>query len=259
MIIDPTKEIRIYTKNCIDSDGTIASSHGGTTSYLCDRDNGLLWESSGARRDALPVTLTITFKVNGTETEFEINTLGLLNANIRALKAEYWNGSAYVDLFSNEEDGGIDFTHFGEITTSRIRLTLTKTVLPNREKQIGEIIIARLRYILESGATSYDLIYRDKQASYQFGNGAQGIAYTRALASRINRYGARVSFEMIPRTDYEKLLSLKDEGEPFLFQPEAVSSPEDIFLVNWTSAFAAKYSTLYKGNGYDLTMEVSEV
>lgn len=258
-IIDPTKEIKIFTRNFIDSDTTIVSSHGGTTSYVYDRDKETKWTSWDGGDDGTPVTLTFTFNVGSTETEFTLNTLLILNTNIKAVTMEKWSGSAWVFVFSDEANSDVGCWSFGAVKTSRIRLTFTTTQSANKEKYAGEIILARLRYVLDTGFSSYELLYREKKAQIDLGDGGQSLAYTRAPGSRTNRYGARCSFQFLSRADYEKLLCLKDEGEPFLWYPEAVTRPGEIWFVNWVTPFSAKYTTLFTGNGYDLTMELQEV
>lgn len=259
-IIPTDKEVKIYTKNCLDSNSAVTVSHGGTTSYLYDEDKYTKYLTSGAKRDRMPATITIVFKVGAVETNFKINSLLLLNSNIRELKLEYYNGSAYIEHFAIDELSGNGIVvHFGDVTTSRVRITLLKTQQPNQEKSIGELIVTRLRFYISENPVAYDMNYREKRNQFELGNGERHIAYTRFATYRVAKWGARISFTMLPYQDIENMLCLKNEGEPFLIQPEAVTRPDEIFTVNWVNAFAPKYTMTYKGVGFDFTMELEEV
>lgn len=260
-IIDPTKEVKILTKNCVDSATTIVSDHGGTTSYLYDRDTSTLWKSSGADRDAIPSVLTFTFNVNGTETQFTINTLILLNTNARAIDFEWWNAttSLWVPIVGWTLDADYGCFTFGAVLTSRVRLTLKNTQHPNHEKQLGQIIVARVRHVFSMGFSMYNVAFRNKQSQIELGDGSLAMAYTRPLGARIDRYAAQCVFSYLPRTDYDFLYCLKNEGEPFIFWPESVSRPTELWFVHWVNPFMASYMTAYVGNGYSLTMELQEV
>lgn len=262
-IIDPTKEVQIMSKNCIDSYSTIVSSHGGTVSRLYDRDKSLQWQSSGANRDEISVILTVTFNVVSTETEFTFNRLMILNTNVKDFILEWWKASdstwhSVVNAGIAENAGYTCFS-FGAVKSSRIKLTLVNTQPHNKEKMIGQIVICRVLHVMSEGLTDYRINYSQKISQYEVGDGGLQIAYTRSPGSRVNRYGASATFTLLPRSDYEFLRCLKDEGEPFIWYPEAVTRPDEVWFVHWVNPITAFYTTTFTGAGYTLVMELSEV
>ena len=262
-ILDPNKTVRILTKNFLDADTTIVSSHAGTTSYLWDRDVNTLWQTAGfmARRDQTEITLTITFNVGTVETQFTANTIMFLNNNLNFVKLESWNGSAWEEVFQDYVPAASHdhVWYFGERTTSRMRITMLGTKQENKQKEIGELVIARTRYLMSTGMTSFQANYKQKVSMYEVADGGLRIAYTRAPGSRVARYGAVVTFDRITREDYEFLLALKNEGEPFLWYPESAQYPGEVWLVQWVNPFTAMYSHQMTTAGYTVTMELQEI
>lgn len=261
MIVPADKEVRILTRNFLNADCTVTSSHGGTTSYLYDFDKYSKFTTSGAKRDTIAVTLTITLKVGATETTCDINTIALLNTNVRAFKAEWYRASdaSYQTIFDFTAEENSVYISFGTIQTSRIRLTLYSTQQPNSEKSIGSLIIARQRFYLSKNPITYEMMYRDKRRALELGDGQHHIAFTRFSNNRIMKYGARLAFEFLNQQDIDNLEALKNEGQPFLFYPEASARPDEIYLVNWVNQFLARYTINYKGAGFSVDMELEEV
>lgn len=260
-IIDPTKEVKILTKNFVDSSSAIVSSFGGTTSYLYDRDNGTKFVSTGANRDVNSVQIDITFKVNGVETEFTLNTLLMLRTNVKDF-VFYWfkaSDSTYHSVVDDHAVTDYSCHTFGAVKTSRVRLVLNNTQHPNQEKEIGDLIIARTRYVLSRGIANYQVAFRNKVSQIELGDGSLSMAYSRPLGSRIDRYGAQCGFNFLSRADYDFLYCLKNEGDPFLFYPESITRPHELWYVHWLNPFSASYMTTFTGNGYALTMELMEV
>jgi len=255
------REIRILTENMVDADSTIVVSAGGTTANLFDRDKDNKYITSGVRRDTQAATIEVTFNVGTVETEFTLNTLIMLKTNVKLFKLEWFDSaeSIFKTIIETERPGEITCLTFGAVKTSKIRLTLFTTQQPNREKEIGELIIARQRFILSDNPSSYDLVGREKKTIIELGDGQRHIAYTRFSDQRISKYGARVSFRFLPQADYDILECIKNEGTPFLWYPESLSRPLEIYKVNWVNPFETRYSIQFKGAGYDITMELEEV
>ena len=139
-IVSGDREVRILTKNMVDSDSTITVSHGGTTANLYDRDLETEYTTAGAARDTISATISITFNVGSTETQFTFNALMLFNTNVKTIKLESWNSttSVWVNQFTRVLVNNSLCLTFGAIKTSRVRLTLYDTQTKfNQEKFIG--------------------------------------------------------------------------------------------------------------------------
>lgn len=251
------------TRNCVDADSSITSSHGGVKAYLYDRDNETIWKTEGANRDNVTVTLDITFKIGSVETEFNFNRLMILNTNIKNVLLEKYDSATglysqvFQDLIPDTRNYGC--WYFGAVLTSRIRITITGTKLRNKEKEIGELIVTRVRRHISRGMTVYDVSYREKQSIYELGDGGMQIAYARAPGLRVGRYHAMAVFSYLTREDFEFLRCIKDEGQPFLWYPESITRPDEVWYVHWVNPFTANYTALFAAPGYTITMELSEV
>jgi hypothetical protein len=57
----------------------------------------------------------------------------------------------------------------------------------------------------------------------------------------------------------DNLKAIKETGLPFLWQPESVSLPQEVYFVHWVNAWDGKYMAAYKGAGYEVTVDVKEV
>jgi len=255
------EEVKVLTPNFVDSYSDITSSHGGTTSYLYDMDNCTKFKltSPGGNRDTKEATLEIIFKVGSTETEFLMNCFMLFRCNIREMGFDYWSGSNWVNLTTvseNTDDYIIRF--FGEITTSRVRFRMKKTIDPNQFKEITKLIVARHRFNFPSYSVLNE-VGREKVATLILGDGSEHRAVTKFTPNRSMKYGANLTFEYLTRQEYENLRALKDENSPFLWMPESVYWPEEIYYVNWINPPPVNYSTKKKPNGYTLQMELHEV
>jgi len=260
-IVPADTEIRIFTKNFVDSDSTFTLSHGGTAANLYDRDIDSKSTTVNCRFDYQTATVDIQFNLDSVETQMTFNSIIMINHNLKSFNVYYWNSttSAWVKYFGiTEFSGEIACYTFGAIKSSRVRIEMMTTQNPNREKHIGELIIARQRFVLPRPET-FSIQHRTKATILELGDGSRHTAYTRFSTNRISKYGATFNFRMLPRSDYENLECLKNEGQPFLWYPESVTRPKEIFYVNWLGEFQAEYSFQYNGAGYNLSMNLDEV
>ena len=181
------REVKIFTRNCVDRFSTITASHGGDTTKLYDRDRNNVYKTVNAKRDDITASLEIIFKVGTTETEFDISHLFLTNTNIGQYTFQKYVGGVFVDIYSGEIANGQDYLclQFPVIRTSRIKL-LMKTTQPkfNQEKKIGDIIVTRWRRTLTYGPDQYQMNFRQKVSMYEVGDGGLQMAYTRAPGRR---------------------------------------------------------------------------
>ena len=136
--------IRLYGENFINADCGYTFLSGSTLeSYLYDQKPASQWSSSGSD-DTTEETIEIVFKNwQGAEVTRTIDTLILLNHNIKSGGADSWSGTAWVEIASaaisdNDEDNLIiDLS--ASVSTSRIRFRLNTTMVENAEKVIGEV------------------------------------------------------------------------------------------------------------------------
>ena len=252
--------LRIFTRNFIDSNSTITLSHGGTAARLYDRDKEAKYATSGANRDTISAQIDITFMSGGVETEFTFSALLLLNTNLKELRFQKYVSGAYVDILSvGENSESVICKTFGAVKTSRVRLIMPNTIQPNKEKQIGQLIIARQRFFINDAMWTYDMLGREKTRRLEMGNGELHIAHTLFAPTRTQRYGARVGWQLASIETLNVIRCLKDEGIPFLWYPESITKPDEIWYVYISSPPAVKYTIHNKLAGYDISLELQEV
>ena len=257
-------EVKIFTKNFIDDNAAIISSHGGTLGNLYNMDNDSPWlnddQFNFSQWDTVTVTLEFVFKVGAVETQFLADSIILTNNNLREFDVEYWDGSTWVLMVEvTENDDPNLMIKFTQKLTSRMRIIMYTTMLPNERKRIGNLIIARNRINISTNYSLYEISNREKFQSLTLGDGSEHHSYNRFTEMRTSKYGCRVSFDYLTELDYNNLLGLKNEAESFLWYPESDFKSDEIFLVNWVNTFQARYTMKSKLNGWTISMELKEV
>jgi hypothetical protein len=145
----------------IDLQPTIAcSSNDDDKGNFFDLDSDTFWASIGSDDTT---TETIDFDFGG---NIDITRIHLKEMNWKEFKIEYWDGASWADItildsclsstygkgvYGNIEydNTTIDFEHNNmtsryfefDITTDKIRISITKTIVADEEKQINEIYL----------------------------------------------------------------------------------------------------------------------
>ena len=107
--------------------------------------------------------------------------------------------------------------------------------------------------------SSYSVGYRQNRKSIVLGDGSLKEAVVFWSPYRSQKYEAQVGFQYLTMANLTSLAVLKETGLPFLWYPESVSQPSNIFLVNWTNPLTWKYDGLYKTAGIDVSLDLKEV
>lgn len=252
-------EPRIYSRNWIDSESVFTRTYGGTTSYLFDRNTTPLYQTSGANNDSTTESLYIYFYQGGILQVRPIDTVVLRNYNWKEWSVNYWNGSSWSAIASQTTDVLSDrYVGTPYINTSSLRIDITKTKTPNQEKTIGEIIVCTTLLPCDD-MSSYDPKWRERSKEIVLGDGSIHKVYTKDKSGRLSKYEAALKFHYLSKATRDALKAIKDTGEPFLFQPESVTVPEDIYYVHWSNTWDEKYMSNFKSAGYEVVMNLKEV
>lgn len=258
----PTEPL-LYTKNFITPDCEFAVSHDDSfIERLCDRDNDSQWISNGANSDATEVVIDITFKEGGQTIERDIDTLILVNHNLEDPILEYWDGAAFQSLDSetNLTDGSYTKMSFNSVSTEIIRIRNSQTITTNAEKAIGEIIACAELLDPEADMMQYRYTLVQRRANeLLLGDGSLHRANVMHSPNRSSKYEVRGQFQFVDEDKLAEFQAVKESAEPFLFQPESVVRPDQIYLVNWVGSFNPEYASSYKGAGYNVPFEFKEV
>ncbi len=252
---------KIYSKNYLTPESILTVLSGITSkAYLLDRDRNSKWISQGQGTDGNVVTINVDFYEGSTPVPRTIDTFFMLNTNVKDLSFFYWNGTSMVNYLTVLGNTAANLVrNFTPVTTTRVYFELIRTQTPNQEKSIGELSIGALKLDLSAGPDQYDIKFREKAKELILGDGAMHQMVIRHSPNRTQKYEARVGFKYITQSLHDQLLALKEEGLPFIWHPEPVDRPQDLFYVHWTSPWKAKYVSSYKGAGFDVDLELKEV
>lgn len=204
--------IRLFTENYVNADCAYTISSGGDLqSYLYDQVRATQWSSSGSN-DATQETIEVIFKNwQGTEVSRTIDRLILLNNNIKAGGADYWDGSAWVaisdaTLTANASaDLVIDLST--PVSTSRLRLRLDTTMTTNAEKVIGEFKACASIF---SGSQQWlsDLRREDEQKSGNYRLAGGSLVQWREYA----KFGATLTLMDVSKANRDTLMPYLTAG-----------------------------------------------
>ena len=252
-------EPRIYSRNWVDANSVITSTHGGTTGALFDRGTAVQFVTTGANSDATTFEVTISFYDGGVSQTRSVDSMFLLNHNLKTWTLYYWNGSSWVSATSQAADAQASrYSAFTLFSASSVKLSCTATQTTNQEKAIGEIVLCGVALAADDLA-SYDTKWREKTKEIVLGDGAIHRVITRAVSGRNGRYEARCRWSYLSKAQRDNFKALKEAGQPFLWQPESVNVPEEVYYVHWTNTWDDKYMSNYKGAGYEVVMDLKEV
>jgi hypothetical protein len=264
----------IYSQNWINAADTFSVSSGASSISLAyDRDKNSQYASFGANSDSTPVTIQVNFNNNGTTSSRTFDTLILINHNIKNYTVAWWTGSAWTTFITQTADASqaaaINASQYGNapsalasfsaITTTQLLFTLNTTQTANQEKMIGELVCAALTINPLQDLAQYEVQPRVKQKVKILGDGSVQMAYVFWSPTQCQKYEATVGWKNLPYTMLTPFVTLKQTGAPFLWYPESITRPDDIYYVNWDDAIKWKYSAFYKFAGIDLTMYLREV
>lgn len=252
-------EPRIYSRNWVDSQSVITTTYGGTTSLLYDRSSVVQFTTTGANSDATAVDIVIEFYEGGVSQTRTVNAFFLLNHNIKTWDFQRWTGSTWTSWQSLSSDTtSSSYWELPSYAVTKVKLSVSATQTANQEKSIGEIVVCGLSLAAEDLA-SYDTKWREKTKEIVLGDGAIHRVITRAVSGRNGRYEARCRWSYLTKAQRNNLKALKESAKPFLWQPESVNVPEEVYYVHWTNAWDDKYMSNYKGAGYEVVMDLKEV
>lgn len=254
-------EPKIYTKNYVNSDDTITVDSGsGSIANIYDRDIDSQWASSGANNDAVDVTMIITFYEGSAAVSRTIDTLLMLNHNIKAFDVYYWDGAAY-QLWHSFTGQAATYTFFSlsSQTTSIVKIVFHTTQSANQEKKVGELNLMALQVDFGQDLYTYQVQFRQRVKDVPLGDGSLKRGVIRWTYNRIEKYEATWSLILATDALLASLLSIKQAGLPFLWYPESVSRPTEIWYVHWYDPRQYQYTSFVKGAGDTIQAQFKEV
>jgi hypothetical protein len=268
-----TAEPQIFTKNYFDSCDENAPSRltvnygNASKAYLYDRDKDSKWLTSGANSDLTTVSIQVDFYERGQAVSRTIDRLIILNHNWKNFIVYYWDGAAWQtwSTQTNVADANTIISLASQ-TTAKIKVEITATQSADAEKYAGELMACAAQITAFTNVAGgdaemavYKPKYRERSQETIFGDGGLYKSTNFWTPNRSQRYEARVGWKYLATSVRNTLLTIKQSGEPFLWRPESVNRPDEIFLCRWSSPFEEDYSSLYKSAGLDIDAVFKEV
>jgi hypothetical protein len=241
-------------------DSFVVSSGAGAIGSIYDRDKTTQWKSSGANDDTTTVTIDVTFFEGTIATSRTITRILVLNHNLKLFNLYYWDGAAW-QLIQAYTAVAAAYTvcTFAAQTTAKIRLEMVTTQTPNQEKAVGSLIATDLWMNIGYDFDTYDLQFREKVKVITLGDGSIRKFNIRGNGNRVQKYEAHAAWSFLPVATMDALKAIKESNTPFLWYPESVTSPDEIYYCHWVSVWKAKYTGGWKGANWNLDIDFKEV
>ena len=256
-------EPKIYTKNFVDGECVFSVSHGSALiENIFDFDKNSQWFSDGVSDDnAVEVSIVINFMSAGQSVQRTLNRIILINHNLKDPTFEYYDGSAWQTLVTGSSlASGTTIFIFTQRTTTAIRLRCSTTQSADEFKEIGELIATLLSFEPSYEMVNYDVTFNQRKSfELMLADGAIHKTTVMFSQNRSAKYEANVRFDFLATSELESLMAIRDAGQAFLWQPESTQRPDEVYLVNWVSAFKQQYISSYKGAGYRVDISLKEV
>lgn len=261
-------EPKIYTGNILNSVSQLSGSYVNGSSnldYLFDRGDKNKWGTTGSNSDALAVDMRISTIV-GTSVSMIMIKKTNLHTDATGISVHYFNGSIYTPFLSQTKtvigtlgDSTQIFTFPSQVIsyTQGVMVYMVSTGF-NLEKKAGEVIVANLIYSAPDFST-YDPKWRERTKEIVLGDGSVHRVSVKDAAGRLGKYEAATKWSYLTKSERDSLKAIKESGQPFLFQPESETVPDEIYYVHWANAWDEKYMSSYKGSGYEVVMNVKEI
>lgn len=204
-----------------------------------------------------PEIVEVQFYEGSVALDRTINAIALQNINLKEFKLQYENtGGEWADVIGaswTDNSATSLLQEFSDITTGRMRLVIESTQTANQEKKIGELFLIENLYDLTDAMDTYRPTRISKWGDFRLANFENAEWWIK------EKYKATVGLRRISLTELNALKAVYDLHEEFVWIPEPESRPDEIYLVTWKPPWSEPYSSLYKGLGYNVTLNLEEV
>lgn len=218
------------------------------------------WESSGAASDSTDVVLEIDFLTNRT-----ISDLILIDTNLKDFKLDYWTGATFSNVFTETANTSSFYQNsFTPQVTTKIKFTMSKTIVADQEKEIAEFIITGLIGQLEFRPLAQQRNKANVMENNMI-NGKSKFVFNEtqhAFNLQVRNYtniNDRILYQTIRDLKDSFLIWLSGGDITQFSHPDEGYRLEDIYLVNRVNAPSPQYTGNYYKAGTNLDILVKEV
>jgi len=256
-------EPRFFTRNYIDMESIITSEIGAEATHprLFDRDREL--QFAGIQTTDLPqVNIIARFQSGGLDVARTVDSVVLLNHNLKNYTVEHSNdGVGYTVVATIVGDTSTDrYIAFAAVSAKYMRLATTAVQTSGQKRKIGELLVMEKLFEFGADKGPAAIAFAPVPVGTFTRTADLGIIVNqfRWAGNRVERFKARLGFTLLEKSDYDSLRALVRRGQITL-QLEPVERPEEFFRGTVTPASApSAYTSLFKGNGYNLELEFEE-
>jgi hypothetical protein len=252
---------KLYSENYVNKDDVITVSSGDDTkSYLYDRKKNTQWVSVGETDENgdYSTFIEVEFMQDGyspAPVSRTFDTFVLLNTNLKEFKLQYWTGSSWQDIpetITTSNGNSTVIIHFigSPIGSFKVRLLMDKTITPNQEKAIGEMLVMSYKFQLKDILMGHNRKDWEKSDHYRLADGTLETWF------EVSKFALTQSLKNVNETLRNELKDLKDEREDFYIYPDGDIWPDEFYLVHWLGEWTQEYR--YKIGRYTIEFAIEE-
>ena len=271
----PSNQIRFLVKNKIDLDNplaslsvtdTVASNDGATfLDFLRNRNNRSAWLTTDSDDSANTEIIAELTDLR------DLDTIILVKHNFAAYTLQYWDGvSAWVDFSTPiAVTGNADettFHQFDKVETSRIRLVIQGTIIPDTDKRMRQFIITE--NLLSGQLEGWPVIRRPRfNTQKKVTQSLSGkVSVTESIGGfsmelQVRNYGIDADLNIIEEiyTGRRGVLVWLSGGDDSKFRFRRIGyREEDIYLMRAINDYSPEWVRGVYQNGLRITLRMSE-
>jgi hypothetical protein len=260
-------QIVFFEKNFVDISNDAASASASEASSLAylvqNRSNLTRWVTTGSADSS---NTTFTMDIGDLKT---VSDILLLQHNFKAFTVEYWDGSSYQSFSPaiSETTNTAESNHY-EVTpvvTSRIKITITGTMVADDDKYLTQLIVTRQLGQLNGWPIIKNPVFNRNRKSTSMLSGKKAVSLA------VGGFSMELSVSCWRDSDDLDLIeSLYARSEGFLVWPgggvESQFSSvrkgyrmEDLFLMRPMNDYEPEFYRGLYSSGLSINMKLAEV
>ena len=230
---------------------TIVGGNSTLFPYLFDKGTRLGWSSSGFNDDNTSTVISITLPSNTV-----ISHILLQKHNLRQFRAYYNSVTANSLFVTTSNSASSTYISFASVTCNSIDIQMTKTIVANAEKEVGELYVGYRNVAFERNPAieNYKAMIHRKQIIHEMPDGGK-VAYNVK-----DKFQANIAWGWITPTFYDQLRTIYSSALPQVFVPFPTVTLWDGlgYEIIITGDFDFNYGDNTKAQGYSGSLMIEQ-
>jgi len=242
-----------------------ASSNQDLLERVLEMDPYAYWNSATADDDDTEVIDIDLYEGMTLTTRTDIALIVLLNTNAKSFVIELSSdGGATANTTYTVTDNALENYIIDAAaavkSANHVRVTIYSTIVPNEYKRLGTVVLAGFKKQMAK-PPNFPTERKDQENKkvLTMGDGSENITYYKRSAASFSFYECAFVFRPLTAAEILDLRALKRANPAFLFYPEPGDKPGEIFYCRFKDSFLEKPVASYKGAGYELKFNVTEI